>query len=211
MGEQSGIFAVVAKREELLLDQRSGCYDDRLLMETVVAEITVPKNEKGLGKLIQKADSPDLIEGVKVHPLAIYPDDRGYFLEVARLTTGAVKEFPAESQVSAALSYPGTIKAFHFHKKQTDYWVPAQGMFQVALVDLRAGSATFGLRNTMYVGSLRPWGIVIPPGVGHGYKVIGEQAAMLVYVTNRVYDPADEGRIGYDDAGIGYDWEVQHK
>ena len=174
-------------------------------------EITLPTNEKGLGKLIQSPTSADLIQGVRIFPLAVYPDDRGYFLEVARLKTGAVEDFPAESQVSAALSYPGTIKAFHFHKKQTDYWVPAQGMFQVALVDLRADSPTFGLRNTMYVGSLRPWAIIIPPGVGPGYKVIGQDAAMLVYVTNRVYDPADEGRITYNDAGIAYDWEIQHK
>ena len=46
-------------------------------------------------------------------------------------------------------------------------------MFQVALVDLRLGSPTFGERNTMYVGALRPWQVLIPPGVGHGYKIIG--------------------------------------
>ena len=79
------------------------------------------------------------------------------------------------TQVSAAFSYPGTIKAFHFHQYQTDLWVPA-GMFQVALVDLRADSPTFGVKNTIYVGALRPWQILIPPGVGHGYKVIGEAA-----------------------------------
>jgi len=174
-------------------------------------EITLPKNEKGLGKLIQSPTSADLIDGVRIQPIPVYPDDRGYFLEIARLKTGAVADFPEDSQVSAALSYAGTIKAFHFHRFQTDYWVPAQGMFQVALVDLRAGSPTFGLRNTMYVGSLRPWGIIIPPGVGHGYKVIGKDAAMLVYVTNRVYDPKDEGRIAYNDGAINYDWEIQYK
>ncbi len=187
------------------------CYHDRLPLDTALIEITLPKNDKGLGKLIQSPASPDLIEGVRVHPLAVHPDDRGYFLEIARLKTGPVADFPADSQVSAALSYPGTIKAFHFHRKQTDYWVPAQGMFQVALVDLRADSRTFGLRNTIYAGALRPWSLIIPPGVGHGYKVIGKDSAMLVYITNRVYDPADEGRIAYNDAGIAYDWETQHK
>jgi dTDP-4-dehydrorhamnose 3,5-epimerase len=34
---------------------------------------------------------------------------------------------------------------------------------------------------------------------------------MLVYVTNRVYNPEDEGRIAYNDGGIAYDWELQHK
>ena len=68
-------------------------------------------------------------------------------------------------------------------------------MFQVALVDLRKDSPTHGLRNTLYIGALRPWQLIIPPGVGHGYKVIGPNPAMLVYLTNRFYDPKDEGRI----------------
>ena len=49
------------------------------------------------------------------------------------------------------------------------------GMLQVALVDLRLGSPHVRRANTMYVGVLRPWQILIPPGVGHGYKVIGEE------------------------------------
>ena len=85
------------------------------------------------------------------------------------------------------------------------------GMFQVALVDLRPDSPAFGRRNTFYVGALRPWQILIPPGVGHGYKVISQEPGMLVYVTDRVYNPADEGRIPYNDPGINYDWELQHK
>jgi dTDP-4-dehydrorhamnose 3,5-epimerase len=84
-------------------------------------------------------------------------------------------------------------------------------MFQVALADLRTGSRTFGRRNTLYVGHLRPWRILIPPGVAHGYKIIGGQEALLVYLTDRFYDPRDEGRIAYDDGSINYDWEMQHK
>jgi len=179
----------------------------------MVAEVTIatPNCEKGLGKVILSPASPDLIDGVKIHPLSIYPDDRGYFLEVARLGAGAIAGFPRESQVSAALNYPGTIKAFHFHKRQTDFWVPVSGMLQVVLVDLRPESITFGLRNTLYVGELRPWQLLIPPGVGHGYKVIGTGPAMLVYVTNQYYDPSDEGRLPYNDPGLHYDWETQHK
>jgi dTDP-4-dehydrorhamnose 3,5-epimerase len=177
-----------------------------------VVELVVPSCEKGIGKLISAAESPDLIDGVRIFPYPLWPDDRGYFLEVGRIGKGAVADFPAEStQVSAALSYPGTIKAFHFHKFQTDCWVPVQGMFQVALVDLRKDSRTHGLRNTLYVGALRPWQLIIPPGVGHGYKVIGPNPAMLVYLTNRFYDPKDEGRIPYNHPQIAYDWETQYK
>jgi len=175
-------------------------------------EIQVPECEKGLGAIIRGVSSPDLIHGVRLEHYALHPDDRGYFLEVARLGSGLAAEFPAATtQVSAALSYPGTIKAFHFHRKQTDLWVPAQGLFQVALVDLRPMSATFGVRNTLYVGALRPWQILIPPGVGHGYKVIGTEPGMLIYMTDRHYDPSDEGRIAHNHPQIQYDWEIQHK
>jgi dTDP-4-dehydrorhamnose 3,5-epimerase len=168
--------------------------------------------ERGIGAIITDSASGKLIEGVRVAPVSLWPDDRGYFLEVARIGHGLPSNFPADTtQISAALSYPGSIKAFHFHRHQTDLWVPAMGMFQVVLVDFRQGSSTYGVRNTMYVGSLRPWQILIPPGVGHGYKVIGPEPGMLVYVTNRFYDPQDEGRVAYNDERVNYDWELQHK
>lgn len=175
-------------------------------------EIATPACQHGIGKVILTADSTDLIEGVRISPMQIWPDDRGYFLEIARLGKGLPSDFPHSStQVSAALSYPGTIKAFHFHRRQTDFWVPVQGMLQVVLIDLRPHSPTYGLRNTLYIGKLRPWQLLIPPGVGHGYKVIGPEPALLVYLTNRFYDPGDEGRIPYNDPQIQYDWETQHK
>jgi len=175
-------------------------------------ELVLPECEKGLGKIITSVDSSDLIAGVRLAVLPVFPDDRGYFLEVQRFGRGLAAAFPAETtQVSAALNYPGVIKAFHFHLHQTDCWTPARGLMQVALVDLRRGSLTFGLRNTLYVGPLRPWQVLIPPGVAHGYKVIGGQESMLVYLTDRFYNPQDEGRIPYDNPSINYDWETQHK
>lgn len=174
--------------------------------------LEIAQCEKGIGKVILAPDSPDLIDGVEITPFKLWPDDRGYFLEVARFGQGLVAGFdPEQTQLSAAWSYPATVKAFHYHMLQTDFWVPAKGMFQVALVDLRKDSPTFGLRNTLYVGSLRPWQLLVPPGIGHGYKVIGEEPGMLVYVTNRHYNPKDEGRLAHDDPGIAYDWETQHK
>lgn len=179
---------------------------------TTLVSIGTPHCQPGIGNVLRTPDAAGRIDGVQLRPFDVWPDDRGYFLEVARLQQGLAADFPpATTQVSAALSYHGTIKAFHFHRFQTDLWVPSQGMFQVALVDLRPDSPTFGLKNTMYVGSLKPWQVRIPPGVGHGYKVVGEGAAMLVYVTNQLYNPADEGRIAYNDSSIAYDWELQHK
>lgn len=174
--------------------------------------LALPECEKGIGYVIGASDSPNLIAGVRVQPLALHPDDRGFFMEIQRIGLGLAAEFPpATSQVSAALSYAGTVKAFHYHLQQTDCWTPVNGMFQVALVDLRLDSPTFGRRNTMYLGKLRPWQVLIPPGVGHGYKVIGNEDALLVYMTDRFYNPKDEGRIPYNDPSIQYDWETQKK
>jgi dTDP-4-dehydrorhamnose 3,5-epimerase len=175
-------------------------------------ELAFPSNEKGLGAVILTPDSAELIDGVKVEPFAVYPDDRGYFLEIQRLGRGLAAAFPAETtQISAAMNYPGTIKAFHYHLRQTDLWTPVKGVLQVALADLRRHSPTFGRRNTLYVGPMRPWRVLIPPGVAHGYKVVGPEEALLVYLTDRFYNPKDEGRIRYDEPGIAYDWETQRK
>jgi dTDP-4-dehydrorhamnose 3,5-epimerase len=175
-------------------------------------EISFPQCEKGIGDVITAVDSPKLIAGVLCAPVTLWPDDRGYFLEVQRMGMGLAAHFPKEStQISAAFNYPGIIKAFHFHRHQTDCWTPAMNMLQVALVDLRPESPTFGQRNTLYIGNIRPWQILIPPGVAHGYKVLNAGPSLLIYTTDRFYNQADEGRVGHNDQRLNYDWELQHK
>lgn len=174
--------------------------------------ICVPTCSSGLGTVITSPDAQGLIDGVRAVRASVWPDDRGYFLEILRAGQGLVADFRlATTQISATLSYPGTIKAFHYHLRQYDCWTPVAGMMQVVLADLRPESSTFGLKNTFYLGSLRPWQVLIPPGVAHGYKVIGGEPAVLVYATSRFYDTADEGRIPHDDDRLNYDWTVQHK
>jgi dTDP-4-dehydrorhamnose 3,5-epimerase len=179
---------------------------------TPQTEISIPQCDQGIGDVITALDSPKLIAGVKLSPIALWPDDRGYFLEVQRIGEGLAAGFPKHStQISAAFNYPGIIKAFHYHRHQTDCWTPTMNMIQIALADLRPESPTFGRRNTIYAGNLRPWQILIPPGVAHGYKVLGAGPSLLIYATDRFYNPADEGRIGHNDPRLNYDWELQHK
>jgi len=174
------------------------------------------RSERTLGSVITQPNSSDLIAGVALEPLKIFADDRGYFAELARLGSAGIAETMCPdarrlAQISTTLTYPGTIKAIHYHYEQTDLWAPIAGMFQVFLYDLRLGSRTFGRINTLYVGRFRPWEILIPPGVAHGYKVLGNEPAQLVYLTNRYYNPDDEGRLAYDHPGVAYDWTTQHK
>lgn len=165
-----------------------------------------------IGRLIVTPGGKGLIPGVEIEPAMLFPDDRGFFAELFRFgQPGIARDFTEPIQVSAALSHPATIKAVHFHRRQTDLWAPVAGMLQVALFDLRPESPGYGQVNTLYIGDWRPWKLRIPPGVGHGYKVIGANAAQLVYATNRFYDPEDEGRLPYNDPGLNYNWECQYK
>jgi len=176
------------------------------------AGVAVPQCERGIGSAISTLESDSLIEAVRIAPVAVWPDDRGHFLEVQRAERGLTAAFPlATTQISATVTYPGVIKAFHYHMHQHDCWTVISGMLQIALVDLRRDSRTFGCRNTLYVGDRRPWQVLIPPGIAHGYKVIGRDPAALVYATSRFYDPSDELRIPFDDRRLNYDWETQFK
>jgi dTDP-4-dehydrorhamnose 3,5-epimerase len=175
-------------------------------------QIDFPQCELGLGKIVTSPGYADLIEGVRIQPVTIWPDDRGFFLEVMRAGQALLTGFPsATTQVSAAYNFAGAIKAFHYHMRQTDCFTPVLGAYQIALADLRRASPTFGLRNTIYAGSLRHWQILIPPGVAHGYKILGAEPGLLVYATDSFYDPDDEGRLAYDHPGINYDWSTQRK
>ena len=178
--------------------------------------VIVPHSEPGCGDVISHPQSPHLIEGIEIEPITQYPDERGLFAELFRFGhSGIARDFdPANGsriQVSFTISYPGVIKAIHYHFEQTDLWAPLSGMFQVFLHDLRENSKTCGKLNTVFVGSQRPWKLRIPPGVGHGYRIVGPDSGMLVYATNRTYNPKDEGRIAFDDPGINYDWVTRPK
>jgi len=178
--------------------------------------VIVPRPEPGCGDLIAKPGSERLIHGVEIEPLTQFPDDRGCFAELFRLgASGIARDFGhgggSGIQISYTISYPGVIKAIHYHFEQTDLWAPLRGMFQIFLFDLREASPTCGRLNTLFAGELRPWTVRIPPGVAHGYKVVGAETGLLVYATNRFYDPRDEGRIPFDEPGINYDWVSRPK
>lgn len=151
-----------------------------------------------------------MIEGVVVKPLVVHADDRGLLMEVVREGEAVFHEI---KQTTFTVTYPGVIKAFHWHRRQWDVWFFASGMVQTVLHDLREGSPTRGRTEVVYAGEHRPLVLAIPPGVAHGYRVLGSQPAALFYHTTEAYDPAapDEERIPFDDPRIGFDWRTQNR
>lgn len=150
------------------------------------------------------------IHDVAVKPLVTHSDDRGYFREILREDDGLLRRF---GQTSITKTYPGVIKAFHWHKNQDDLWYVAAGMARVVLHDLREGSPTRGETQVIYAGEDNPVLILIPAGVAHGYQVLGDRPVLLFYHVTACYDPAnpDEYRIPYNDPVIGFDWSIKFR
>ncbi|WP_199621723.1 dTDP-4-dehydrorhamnose 3,5-epimerase family protein [Paenibacillus alkalitolerans] len=151
-----------------------------------------------------------MIEGVKVKKLLMHPDDRGYFMEVLRDDDFLLERF---GQLSVSLSYPGVIKAFHYHKHQDDIWFFPSGNAQVVLYDMRTDSPTYKRTEVYYMGEHNFISLFIPRGVAHGYRILGNEPAVIAYVTNRSYNPddPDEYRIPYNDQEIGFNWNTVFK
>ncbi len=150
------------------------------------------------------------IEGVQVKTLEIHTDDRGILLEIVKAGDPIFDEI---KQTTYTVTYPNTIKAFHWHNVQTDIWFFSRGMAQVVLYDLRETSATHGTTDVFYMGDDNRILLSIPPGVAHGYRVLGNKSAALFYHTTEPYNPdnPDEERKPYDDPEIGFDWTTEFK
>ena len=145
-----------------------------------------------------------MIEGVMLKTLTTNADERGFFRELIRSTDEFFQE--GFAQWSHSLMYPGVAKAWHIHPTQIDWWYVPVGNLKVALCDKRRDSPSAGKLQTLFLGENYPAQVVkIPAGVAHGCKVLGG-VTHLFYITSKIYDPAEEGRLPHDDEMINYDW-----
>jgi dTDP-4-dehydrorhamnose 3,5-epimerase len=145
------------------------------------------------------------IEGVIVKKLRIIPDERGFLMEMLRSDDEFFKKF---GQVYLSVAYPGVVKGWHYHKKQTDHFAAVKGMLKVVLYDMRKSSKTEGMINEFFIGEKNPVLLVIPPMVVHGMKAIGVEPGYLVNCPDKPYnyDDPDEHRIDPYDGEIPYNW-----
>lgn len=150
-----------------------------------------------------------MIEGITTKKLVRNADERGFLMELLRHDDELFEHF---GQSYVALNYPGVIRAWHYHRKQTDYFVCVKGMIKVGLYDAREGSPTHGEVQEFFMGDNNPLLLKIPPGVYHGYKTVGTEPSLLINFPTHSYDRAepDEYRVPYDSPEIPYDWGLKH-
>lgn len=145
-----------------------------------------------------------LIDGVSQRALRVVPDERGWLMEVLRVDD---PEFSTFGQVYVSATYPGVVKAWHFHKVQVDHFACVSGMVKLVLVDTRDGSPTKGLVNEFFLGEQKPMLVRVPNGVYHGWKCISLTPSLVINVPNEPYNRAEPDEHRLDPHGtLDYDW-----
>ncbi|MBN1405937.1 MAG: dTDP-4-dehydrorhamnose 3,5-epimerase family protein [Candidatus Omnitrophica bacterium] len=146
-----------------------------------------------------------MINGVKIKKLKIIPDSRGRLMEILRSDDKIFKKF---GQVYMTTAKPGVVKAWHWHKLQTDNFTCVFGKMRLVLYDARKNSPTYNKINEFEVSTEKPALIQIPPHIYHGFKCIGTKEAIVINTVTRPYNRKhpDEYRLDAFDNGINYDW-----
>jgi len=140
---------------------------------------------------------PPTIEGVIIKELTVHLDGRGDVTEL--WSKPWVREGLSEVQhIYQSATDFGVVKCWHLHEEHTDQFTVTRGKLQVTLVDVREGSKTFGHVNTIFLGSLKPRLIKIPPMVLHGWKALSYPEVIVVNVQSHVYAPGDEFKFPWD-------------
>ena len=146
-----------------------------------------------------------MIDGVAVKRLKVICDERGRLMEILRADDEMFKAF---GQVYMTTAYPGVVKGWHYHKRQSDNMAVVHGMMKIVLYDGREGSKTAGEVNEFFAGVHNPILIHIPPLVFHGFKCVSPEEAIVVNTPTEVYNyrEPDEFRIDAHTNDIPYDW-----
>ena len=152
------------------------------------------------------------ISGLKLIQLKTFADERGFFTERYQLDRFAEYGLPKTFiQDNHSRSKPGVIRGLHYQHS------PAQGklvgvirgrIWDVA-VDLRHQSPTYGKWEAVELSDENGCLLWIPAGFAHGFCVLGDGPADVIYKVDGAYAPKNEGGVHYGDPTLKITWPVQ--
>ena len=138
------------------------------------------------------------IPGVEVRRLARHADARGWLAELFRADELSAELQPVMGYISVTI--PGQSRGPHEHRQQTDlFCFPGPGELDLYLWDARSGGSP-SKAQVLRVGASNPVVVIVPPGVVHGYRAVGEAPAVILNFANCLYggasrsSPVDEIR-----------------
>lgn len=143
------------------------------------------------------------IDGVKVIPRRMIPDERGTILHGVRKDE-LLNPF---GEVYFKKLYPGGINGWHVHDKLILNYLCLVGMIKLVLYDMRPGSATLGVLQELFIGEDNHCLVHIPPGIANGTKSLTAPYALLCNVASEPHDPnVKYVRIDPNSGEIPYGW-----
>jgi len=141
-----------------------------------------------------------MLPGIRVKSLKCFPDERGFFTEVMRKDWKDLFQDDTVAQANVSISYPTIIRAWHRHLRgQTDYFLCLRGALKICAYDEKTQELNEIISTNKDLQIVR-----MPGNYWHGFKVVGNEQAMLLYFTTRLYDHSDpdEDRRPWDDQTI---------
>lgn len=150
-----------------------------------------------------------MIDGVKIKPLKIIPDERGAIFHMIRNDD---PDFIKFGEIYFSLVYPGVVKGWHLHTKMILNYAVVSGSIKLVLYDDRPKSATKGELMEIFIGEHNYSLVTIPQNVWNGFKGIGTVPAIVANCSTIPHDPQEIKRLDplHNDI-IKYDWEVKFR
>ena len=151
------------------------------------------------------------LPGVIVFEPRVFPDERGFFFESynQRLfnDNNISNVFVQDNQ---SFSSYGVIRGLHYQREphvQSKLVRVVLGKILDVVVDMRAGSPTFGKSFSIELSAENKKQLFIPRGFAHGFSVLSETAE-LVYKCDQFYNKQSESGIRYNDPQLNIDWKI---
>jgi dTDP-4-dehydrorhamnose 3,5-epimerase len=150
------------------------------------------------------------LEGVWLHTPKVFPDDRGFFLERFRteMHPSVPNFFP---QINQSRSLPRVLRGLHIQMEpmQGKFISVVRGKIWDVAVDLRLNSNTFGKSYAVELDDQKNQMLWIPEGFAHGFCVLGEESADVVYLTSAIYTPSTDRGIHWQDPELNIAWPIK--
>lgn len=155
--------------------------------------------------------TPLKIEGVWLHTPKVWPDDRGTFHEVFKLSIISKqlgRDFQVK-QVNQSTSVAGAIRGIHWTdgpEGQAKYVSCPKGALWDVVVDFRKGSPTFGEWDARILSAENKCSLLISEGIGHAFMAL-ENGTVSSYLCSSEYQPVFDKTINSLDAAIDIPFE----
>lgn len=142
--------------------------------------------------------------------LVPHGDTRGSFTEWYRadVLSQAVGHPLTLAQANHSVSARGALRGIHFAlvpPGQAKYVYCPAGRVLDVVIDVRVGSPTFGVHDSVVLDSDRPRAVYLAEGLGHAFVSLADRSS-LTYLVSTGYDPGREFGIHPLDPALEMPW-----